>query len=1120
MLQLLATFCLFTIMTFLVSGIAGVRLELRNRISYVFLFFIILLCIWLLTVFLDILYPGEARFFESHIFPMIYLIPAVVLSIIIGFTSKKMDYFGWWSILLFFPILLGVVGFYIEGDIPENYSEWSRGVVYRSQNGGKDWEELWRGEGFEQPHSILFAGEHQETVFIPAGDLNQEFYDVERWEAGKWLGKGILKSVNHGDSWKIIDEDNGLNVTTVTAVDSQPNNPELLLAGAGDNLHPERGEEFDRRIAGGAENPFGIYKSEDNGESWRQVFSFKGEHTVFEIVHTLSFSKANPKVVYGASPKCILRSNDSGESWNIVAGGTPQGWLPERHNLTDPITIHTDKKDPEVLTVITAGSGFFRSNDGGKTFSIIKSRPSTASIWDGLFIDDKFIGCGECGIWMSSISLESWEPIGIPEEKAESNRFSAVAKIPEDNRIITAGVPFNGFLISENLGETWNSPVFPEASPEFQHGPLEITDITAAPSNPDVVYASTANILCKTKHEPVFYDGFIIKSEDGGRNWQYLPSEQFRDTAVLEIAVSPANAEKVFAAASNGIFFSSDGGDSWEQLLTSENKCECVFRSIDINPQEEDSLLVGYDGGLYYSTNSGKTWETGTVINSQYDEDTFLSVQSVKFDPNNPEHAVAIEFEKSCLLESWDRGRTWNITPLPGFKRLHGIVFQPGGNRTYILTDGSGIIALGKGYARKGPPVGRVYGAESEDSICGTVDPVGGLLLHDDASGKWKHYQCRSEAIRCSNDGSSCVDIAQLEPMKIYTGSQGAPVVSRWKISERGNLHEEMNAEVVSPLKEGFMVVRDIAVSPNDSGLIFAAMEEVRRIDEALFTPFPWLPWYTVPSPLRIIYHGFSIIFFIISLVLAVNLFRKKRAGIWEVAVVCVLSAVIIPLLLLMENQLFRIPGMTADITITVYLAIFSIILVVLLRRYNLEIIKPRRLAKDLIAGIQTPILVTDFSGRIIAVNSKTVNTFGYHPKEMESLTLDSLFLKINGMKIPEINLKEYAKGSRSFRSICLCKEGKEFECVISFSFLRNKVEQDLGYIMSLTQNPEFEAVENRFNFTDREMEIIKLIVRGLSYQDIAEQLYISLATVKTHVHHIYEKSGAKNRFHLMQLLK
>jgi DNA-binding NarL/FixJ family response regulator len=45
-----------------------------------------------------------------------------------------------------------------------------------------------------------------------------------------------------------------------------------------------------------------------------------------------------------------------------------------------------------------------------------------------------------------------------------------------------------------------------------------------------------------------------------------------------------------------------------------------------------------------------------------------------------------------------------------------------------------------------------------------------------------------------------------------------------------------------------------------------------------------------------------------------------------------------------------------------------------------------------------------------------------------------------------------------------------------------------------------------------REQEILQLVIDGSSYADIAAKLFISMATVKSHIYHIYEKLHVSNK--------
>jgi DNA-binding NarL/FixJ family response regulator len=47
---------------------------------------------------------------------------------------------------------------------------------------------------------------------------------------------------------------------------------------------------------------------------------------------------------------------------------------------------------------------------------------------------------------------------------------------------------------------------------------------------------------------------------------------------------------------------------------------------------------------------------------------------------------------------------------------------------------------------------------------------------------------------------------------------------------------------------------------------------------------------------------------------------------------------------------------------------------------------------------------------------------------------------------------------------------------------------------------------------SNRENDILQLLSRGLLYKEIAEQLSISVSTVRQHIHHIYEKLHVQNR--------
>lgn len=68
------------------------------------------------------------------------------------------------------------------------------------------------------------------------------------------------------------------------------------------------------------------------------------------------------------------------------------------------------------------------------------------------------------------------------------------------------------------------------------------------------------------------------------------------------------------------------------------------------------------------------------------------------------------------------------------------------------------------------------------------------------------------------------------------------------------------------------------------------------------------------------------------------------------------------------------------------------------------------------------------------------------------------------------------------------------------------------GFILEQTRKDFSDSGLSNCPLTSRELEVLQLIVDGCSNAAIAEKLYISLGTVKTHVRHILNKLSADDR--------
>lgn len=72
--------------------------------------------------------------------------------------------------------------------------------------------------------------------------------------------------------------------------------------------------------------------------------------------------------------------------------------------------------------------------------------------------------------------------------------------------------------------------------------------------------------------------------------------------------------------------------------------------------------------------------------------------------------------------------------------------------------------------------------------------------------------------------------------------------------------------------------------------------------------------------------------------------------------------------------------------------------------------------------------------------------------------------------------------------------------------------------LLAESERPEADLSDIESKLSDREMDVLKEIVKGKSQNDIAEALFISPNTVRTHVNNIYKKLHLNSRSQIMNL--
>ncbi len=76
-----------------------------------------------------------------------------------------------------------------------------------------------------------------------------------------------------------------------------------------------------------------------------------------------------------------------------------------------------------------------------------------------------------------------------------------------------------------------------------------------------------------------------------------------------------------------------------------------------------------------------------------------------------------------------------------------------------------------------------------------------------------------------------------------------------------------------------------------------------------------------------------------------------------------------------------------------------------------------------------------------------------------------------------------------------------------------------LGMFLEQNKSLEKRRVIETFGLTPKEIEVAGLILEKKKNQEIADQLFVELSTIKTHINAIYKKVGVRNRSELSQKL-
>jgi len=612
--------------------------------------------------------------------------------------------------------------------------------IYRSKDGGKNWENLGL-KGTEHISKIIIHPDNSDVVWVAAqGPL---------WNKGG--ERGVYKTTDGGKSWKQVLGDSAWTGATDLIID--PRNTQVLYAATWD-----RHRTVAALMSGGPGS--GIHKSTDGGETWEELTQGLPSSNMGKI--GLAISPQQPDVLYAAieldrTTGGVYRSADQGASWKKMSDAVSGATGPHYYQELYASPHKFDRLYLMNVRVLT-------SEDGGKTFVQLKEEKKHSDNHAIVFKKDdpNYIMLGtDAGIYESFDLAQNWR---YHKNLPLTQFYKVAVNNAEPFYHIFGGTQDNGSVggpsaTDEREGianKHWYKTLFADGHQsatdpvhneiiyaETQQGGLHRIDLStgeqvfvqpqAQAGEPHERFNWDAPILV-SPHDPAtlyFASYRVWKSTNRGDDWSPISGDLTRNEERLSLPImgrkqswdnawdvgamsnyntitslseSPLRAGLLYAGTDDGfIQVTANGGEQWTKIPVTRLglPARSFVNDIKADLHDENTVYAVLDNHkegdfnpyLYKSTDRGQTW---TSLSKNLPKRTLLW-RIVQDHVNKNLFFLATEFG---VYTSLDGGVNWQKlpgTPNMGFrdlviqKRENDLVAASFGRGFYVLDDYSAL---------------------------------------------------------------------------------------------------------------------------------------------------------------------------------------------------------------------------------------------------------------------------------------------------------------------------------------------------------------------------------------------------------------------------------------------
>ncbi len=516
--------------------------------------------------------------------------------------------------------------------------------VFRSQDGGKNWEKVLYVNEQAGAVDLVFDPNNPRIMYASTWRIKRTPYSLE--SGGE--GSGLWKTTDGGDTWTEISRNEGLPQGTmgIVGVTVSPVNSERVFA----IIEAKDG---------------GVFRSDDAGKTWTKTNESRSLRQRAWYYSRIYADTEDEDIVYVMNVR-YHKSKDAGKTFEPYAA--PHG---DHHDLW--IAPEDNQR-----MIIADDGGAQISTDGGNNWTTYHNQP-TAQFYR-VTTDNQFpyriYGAQQDNSTVRiqhrsddyGINEDHWEPSAGGE--------SAHLAVDPDNNNIVYGGSYGGFMsrVNHETNQTRIINVWPDNPMGYGAEGMKYRfqwnfPIFFSPHDSDKLYTASNHLHVST---------------DEGQSWELISPDLTRnDSTKLGSSGGPITKDNtgveyyatIFAAAESPyeegllwtgsddglIHISRDGGENWKNVTPTDMPEWMMINSIEADPFVEGGVYVAgtrYKMGdfkpyLYKTKNYGESWE---LIVDGIDDEHFTRV--VRADPER--QGLLYAGTETGMYVSFDDGASWS----------------------------------------------------------------------------------------------------------------------------------------------------------------------------------------------------------------------------------------------------------------------------------------------------------------------------------------------------------------------------------------------------------------------------------------------------------------------------